>query len=29
MTLGEVIDTYVALQKARGVRFKGGQTLLS
>jgi integrase len=29
MTLGEVIDTYVALQRARGVRFKGGQTLLS
>lgn len=28
MTLGELIDAYVALQQARGVRFKGGQTLL-
>ncbi len=28
MTLGELIDAYVALQRARGVRFKGGQTLL-
>lgn len=29
MTLGEVIDAYVALQRARGVRFEGGRTLLS
>jgi len=29
MTLGEVIDAYVALQRARGVRFEGGRALLS
>ena len=29
MTLGQVIDAYVALQRARGVRFKGGRALLN
>jgi hypothetical protein len=29
MTLGEVIDAYVALQSARGVSFEGGRALLS
>jgi integrase/recombinase XerD len=29
MTLGEVIDAYVASQRARGVRFEGGRALLS
>jgi len=29
MTLSEVIDAYVALQRARGVRFEGGRALLS
>lgn len=29
MTLGEIIDAYVASQRARGVRFEGGRALLS
>jgi integrase/recombinase XerD len=29
MTLGEVIDAYLALQRARGVRFEEGRALLS